>query len=230
MHIHRSDARPWPGNRRSPGGQTDPPADALCSSTQIQFRLDRLRAGDTAARDELLEVAYGRLTRLARKMLRGYPSVRQWEQTDDVAQNAALRLWRSLGEVRPTSVLGFIRVASTQIRRELIDLARHYDGRDAPGRHHAVRDGSDGSGGLPDPPDPGTDTDDPARLAAWTDFHEHVEALPDEEKEVFDLLWYQGLPQAEAAALLGVTERVVRYRWRAARLRLHERLGGRFPR
>jgi RNA polymerase sigma factor (sigma-70 family) len=229
MHIHRSNARLGLGNRRSPGGQTAPPAHAPYSSTQIQFRLDRLRAGDAAARDELMEVACGRLTRLARKMLRGYPSVRRWEQTDDVAQNAALRLWRSLGEVQPTSVLGFIRLASTQIRRELIDLARHYDGRDAPGRHHAVRDGSDGSGGLPDPPDPGTDTDDPAHLVDWTEFHGQIEALPVAAREMFDLLWYQGLSQAEAADLLGLTERVVRYRWRAARLQLLERIGGRLP-
>ena len=53
--------------------------------------------------------------------------------------------------------------------------------------------------------------------------------MPDAEREVFDLLWYQGLSQAEAAALLGVTERVVRYRWRSARLKLHEMLGGRMP-
>ncbi len=89
--------------------------------------------------------------------------------------------------------------------------------------------GSDSSAGPPGPRDPGTDTDDPALLADWTEFHDEIEALPAEEKEIFDLLWYQGLPQAEAAALLGVTERVVRYRWRAARVRLHQRLGGRLP-
>jgi RNA polymerase sigma-70 factor (ECF subfamily) len=200
--------------------------DPSCTSTQIQLRLDRLRAGDETARDELLKVACGRLNRLARKMLRGYPGVRRWEQADDVLQGAALRLWRSLEQVRPASVRGFIGLAAVQIRRELIDLARHYDGPEGPGRHQPVRTGPAGAGG---PPDPGTDTDDPARLAAWTEFHGHVEALPGEEKDVVDLLWYQGLPQAEAAALLGVTERVVRYRWRAARLRLHERLGGRLP-
>lgn len=201
-------------------------ADVSYSSTQIQLRLDRLRAGDESARDELLKVACDRLGRMARKMLRGYPGVRRWEQTDDVLQSAALRLWRSLEQVQPASVRGFIGLAAEQIRRVLIDLARHYDGPAGPGSHHPVRTGPDGSGG---PPDPGTDTDNPARLAAWTEFHQHVAALPAEEKEVFDLLWYQGLPQADAAALLGVTERVVRYRWRAARLRLHERLGGRSP-
>jgi RNA polymerase sigma-70 factor (ECF subfamily) len=204
-------------------------ADATHSTTLIQLRLDRLRAGDDSARDELLTIACERLRRLARKMLRGYPGVRRWEQTDDVLQNAALRLCRTLEEIRPASVRSFINLAAVVIRRELIDLARHYDGPWGPGRHHISRPGSDSSAGTPGPPDPGTDTDDPARLAAWTEFHAKVGTLPDEEREVFDLLWYQGLPQAEAAALLGVTERVVKYRWRSARLKLHRKLGGRLP-
>jgi RNA polymerase sigma-70 factor (ECF subfamily) len=163
-------------------------------------------------------------------MLRCYPGVQQWEQTDDVLQNAAVRLCRSLGDVKPASMRSFINLAAVQIRRELIDLARHYDGPEGPRRHRDGRGRSDDSRGTPDPPDPGTDTDDPARLAAWTEFHDQVEGLPGDEKEIFDLLWYQGLHQAEAAAVLGVTERVVRYRWRAARLKIHERLGGRMPR
>jgi RNA polymerase sigma-70 factor (ECF subfamily) len=196
---------------------------------QIRLRLDRLREGDEAARDDLMRIACRRLGRLARKMIRGYPSVRRWEQTDDVVQSASLRLWRSLEEVRPASVRDFIGLAAVQIRRELIDLARHHDGRGGPGGGHAGRGGAGDSTGPSAPPEPGSDTDDPARLAAWTEFHDLVEALPRDEKEVFDLLWYQGLPQAEAAAVLGVTERVVRYRWRAARLRIHEQLGGRRP-
>ena len=48
-------------------------------------------------------------------------------------------------------------------------------------------------------------TYEPGRLAEWTGFHAQVEALPEEEREVFDLLFYQGLPQAEAAAVLGVS-------------------------
>ena len=198
-------------------------------STQIQLRLDRLRAGDESARDELLNIACERLGRLARKMLRGYPGVRRWEQTDDVLQNAALRLCRALDEVR------------ARVGAQLHQPGRRADPprADRPGAALRRAGGPGASsrqpgrtgwlGDPPGPPDPGTDTDDPARLAAWTEFHDQVEALPDEEREVFDLLWYQGLSQAEAAALLGVTERVVRYRWRSARLKLHEMLGGRLP-
>jgi RNA polymerase sigma-70 factor (ECF subfamily) len=192
------------------------------STMRIQLRLDRLRAGDESARGELLSMACERLRRLARKMLRGYPSVRRWEQTDDVLQNAAVRLCRALEAVKPAGVRDFVNLAAVQIRRELIDLARHYDGPEGQGRHHASKT-------LLSHVDRAADSDDPARLAAWTEFHDQIDGLPDEQKEVFHLLWYQGLPQAAAAALLGVSERVVKYRWRAARLALHDRLGGRLP-
>jgi RNA polymerase sigma factor (sigma-70 family) len=67
------------------------------------------------------------------------------------------------------------------------------------------------------------------RLEAWATFHEQVENLPDEDKAVFDLLWYQHLPQADVAKLLNVSERTVKRRWASARLKLHEALGGQSP-
>jgi RNA polymerase sigma factor (sigma-70 family) len=204
-------------------------AATIGSTTQIQARLDRLRAGDKSARDELLAIAWERLHRLAHKMLSGYPHVGRWEQTDDVLQGAALRLCRALEVIKPVSARSFINLAAVQIRRELIDLARHYDGPEGLGRHHASRAGSDGSSSPNGPMDIAADTNEPARLAAWTEFHSQIEALPDKEKEVFNLLWYHGLSQAEAAALLDVTERVVKYRWRLARVRIHEMLDGRLP-
>ncbi len=136
------------------------------STAQIQLRLDRLRSGDESARDELLNIACERLRRLTRKMLRDYRRVSRWEQTDDVLQNAVLRLCRGLDGVKPATVRSFINLAAVQIRRELIDLARHYNGPEGPGRHHASRAGSGGSGSLPGPPEAANDTDDPARLAA----------------------------------------------------------------
>src|SRR5262245_49199486 len=105
-------------------------------TTLLQERLDRLLAGDVAARDELLAAASKRLQRLARKMLRGYPAVGRWEQTDDVLQNATLRLCRALQEVKPQSVRSFFNLAAVQLRRELIDLARHYGGPLGAGAHH----------------------------------------------------------------------------------------------
>ena len=63
---------------------------------------------------------------------------------------------------------------------------------------------------------------EPSDLAEWTEFHEQVEALPEEEREVFDLLLYQQLTHEQAAEVLGVTARTVRRRWQDARFRLQK--------
>src|SRR5271169_220723 len=106
-------------------------------STQIRLCIDRLRSGDRSARDELLGHASERLMRLTRKMLRDFPGVHRWEQTDDVLQNASLRLCRALGAVQPATAADFFRLAATQIRRELFDLARRYKGAQGHGANHA---------------------------------------------------------------------------------------------
>jgi RNA polymerase sigma-70 factor (ECF subfamily) len=48
--------------------------------------------------------------------------------------------------------------------------------------------------------------------------------LPDEEREVVNLLFYGGLTQQEAARVLGVSLRTVKRRWQSARCRLYEKL------
>jgi RNA polymerase sigma-70 factor (ECF subfamily) len=48
--------------------------------------------------------------------------------------------------------------------------------------------------------------------------------LPDQEREVFDLLYYEGVSQDEAAAILGCSARTIRRRWNEAKLRLHGEL------
>jgi RNA polymerase sigma-70 factor (ECF subfamily) len=197
-------------------------------STRIQGCIDRLRLGDARARDELLAHASERLTRLTRKMLRDFPGVHRWEQTDDVLQNAVLRLCRALSAVQPPTAADFFRLAAAQVRRELLDLARRYYGAQGLGAHHVSVAGVDQTRSAAGP-NPRDTTHDPGRLAAWTDFHREVESLPAEEREVFDLLFYQGLSQAEAAALLEVSERTIKRRWQEARLRLVRALGGRSP-
>jgi RNA polymerase sigma-70 factor (ECF subfamily) len=200
------------------------------TSTQtalIQGLLEKLRAGDATARDELLNCACERLTQLTRRMLRGFPGVHRWEQTDDVMQNAMMRLYRTLGDIQPAGAADFFRLAALNIRRELLDLAKHYNGPRGLGANHASAGTASGETrpGL-DATAPG---DSPSRLAAWTEFHGKVEQLPEDERAVFDLLWYQELPQAEAAALLGISERTIKRRWASARLRLYESLHGELP-
>jgi RNA polymerase sigma-70 factor (ECF subfamily) len=221
----RDDANPI--GRAQKGGTSM--AKALNQTVQIQGWIDRLQRGDESARKELLNCACERLTRLTRKMLKSYARLKRWEETDDVLQNALMRLYRSLEEVRPATAADFFRLAALNIRRELLDLAKHYYGPRGLGANYVSRPEGPASGRSSQDFQPPDSADDPSRLAAWTEFHTKVGKLPPEELEVFDLLWYQELSQAEAAALLNVSERTIKRRWQAARLRLHQVLQGQLP-
>jgi RNA polymerase sigma-70 factor (ECF subfamily) len=183
-------------------------------TTELRDLLGPVAAGDRAARDELLRRVAGNLERLTHKLLAAYPTVRRWEETDDVVQNATLRLLRALEHVSPADPRQFFGLAAQQIRRELIDLARHYYGPHGLGANYASRGGS-----APDAAAP-----DGSGLADWQEFHEGVARLSEADREVFGLLYYQGLNQAEAAQLLGLSVAAVQQRWQRARLRLHDLL------
>jgi RNA polymerase sigma-70 factor (ECF subfamily) len=183
-----------------------------------------MRAGDPVAPDELVRHVGEQLQRLTRQMLRGHPALRRWTQTDDVMQGALLRLLRALRVVQPESMRAFLALAAQQVRRELIDLARHYYGPRGLGTHHVTPDAeSPGDPAPHDWPDPATE---PGSLSEWCDFHRTIDELPDEQREVVGLLFYQGLTQAEAALVLDVTVRTVQRRWHAALVTLHDALHG----
>lgn len=198
------------------------------STTQLQLLIDQMNAGDPAGKALLLEHACDRLRRLTHKMLSDFSRVRPWEQTDDVLQNAMLRLLKALDSVPPGNVAEFFRLASRHIRWELLELARKYENAVPP--HGDVGRNADGSGNsTPGGQDPGTTTHNPAQLASWTEFHDKVGTLPDDERAVVDLLWYQGLTLSEAAAALGISLATIKRRWMAARIRIQERLGAGVP-
>jgi RNA polymerase sigma-70 factor (ECF subfamily) len=199
-------------------------------STYVQHCLLRLQQGEEAARADLLRAACERLTELARTMLKNYRRVKRWEATDDVLQGALLRLHRALEVVTPPTACDFYRLATAQIRRELIDLARHYFGPAGMGSNldSAVPE-AEYEADSPLSREQGSGSLEPSRLAAWTEFHEQVLSLPEQEQEVFDLVWYQGLKLTEAADLLSVSARTVTRRWQAACLKLHQALQGILP-
>lgn len=201
-------------------------ANSLTTTAELQLCIDRLQQGDDAAQDRLIQMSCSRLLQLTRKMLKRYPRVRRWEETDDVMQNVVLRLRRTLMQVKPASVRDFLKLASLNIRRELLDLVKHYYGPRGHGSNYHSDHGAEGSDVVRQPVDL---AHEPSRLAQWSDFHAAVDKMPEDDREVFELLWYQGLPQAEAAKLLDVTERTVQRRWQAARLMLYDTLHGELP-
>jgi RNA polymerase sigma factor (sigma-70 family) len=201
--------------------------DAVLSPTaQLQGCLDRLRLGEATARDELVRHACKTLERLTRKLLKNYPGVHRWAQTDDVLQNALIRLLAALQDVQPATVRDFYALSSLQIRRELLDLARHYFGPRGMGANHASRLGGESR------QDPLAQVPERAASATevlWCELQEQIGTLPDEDREIVNLLYYQELPQAEAAALLNISLRTLQRRWQTIILKLHRHLGGKLP-
>ena len=189
----------------------------------IEQLLTRWSDGDKSALDPLLLKSQERLRRMASAMLRKRPDVRRWQETDDVFQNAMVRLVRALNEVKPDSAAGFHGLVATQIRRELIDMARKYYGQEGMGRHHRTAPQA-AVGEVPQQlvdhaKDGGTD---PAQQAIdpMAKFHAQVEELSDDLKQVVNLLYYENLTQEKAAEITNQSVRTVRRRWREARLEL----------
>jgi RNA polymerase sigma factor (sigma-70 family) len=191
------------------------------TSVRIQGWLDRLQAGDEAARAELLRGINHRLEAMVHKALRGFPGVARWEQTPDVVQNTLLRINQALQNQVPATVREFFGFATLLIRRELITLLKHYYGPQGLGAHHDSQGGEWSSSAHPADLGP-----DPERLAQWARFHECIDGLPAEEREVFSLVWYHNLEQHEVAQVLSMSPSTVKRRWRQARLHLAECFGG----
>lgn len=186
-------------------------------TTQLHEHLIEFNSGDLEASEKIIEHTCERLRLRTRQMLRSFPGVGRWNQTDDVLQNAMIRLHRSLAQVKPESPRQFYGLAATQIRRELIDLARKFSGAEGLGANHDTNDGD----AIRKSPDTNYE---PESLEHWSEFHEAVEQLPEDQQAVVGLLWYEGMSQANAANVLHTSLATVKRRWQAARLELSEQL------
>jgi len=197
----------------------------LDQTSELQALIEALAGGNELARDHLIERSTERLRRLTRKMLRDNPAVHRHEGTDDVLQNACIRLLRALKDVKPDSVKAYLGLAALQIRRELIDLYRHYYGEQGAGRyHHTDADEKDPRKRQQSLAEAAEDrSPGPVTTLRTAELHLMIDKLAEEEREICDLLFYQGLTQEQAAALLQVSIPTVKRRWRAARLALQEK-------
>lgn len=179
------------------------------------------------AQEALLAIAAERMRRLTSRMLDDYSRVRWFEQTDDVLQNALLRLHRALAAVVPATPTDFFRLTAAQIRRELIDLSRHHFGPRGHGTNERGMPVTAESGAEALPVEQSTYS--PDKLAAWTELHERIATLPPDQRDLFDLLWYQELTQEEASELLGIPLRTLKRQWQTVRRALVDAMGARFP-
>src|SRR5262245_50924995 len=201
------------------------------STTVLQGFLERAITGDGAARQRLLELTRDRLMHHARRFLHGhYPRLEPFAQTDDVIQQLYLkillnqdRFWVNAQGEPVRSLAEFFGHSSAWMRDVLCDQLRKVYGRDD--NHPAVLPLDGGPSETGPRHEPSSSTLDGEKVQRWTEFHEVVARLPDDLRAVFDLLWYQEMSQAEAAALLGIAVPTVKLRWMKARLQVQQALG-----
>ena len=183
----------------------------------IQRYLDAL-TGDTPADPiirELLERAAGRLRLLCGAILyRSYPRLTQPPlnlETDDLLGGVVARLLPALREARPTTVRRLFALASQHMRWQLNDLARRLDQQPAEAAlsEAEVADRPGSTAEL---------TPDGRRMLGA------IEGLPEDEREVFDLVGIHGLTHGEVASLVGVSEKTVQRRLNRAKLLLSVQL------
>ena len=184
----------------------------------IQRYLDAL-PGDTATERtvrELLERSVGRLRLLCTALLyKSYPRLTRPPvnlETDELLGGVVAGLLRALETTRPSTVRQFFALANQHMRWQLNDLARRLDEQPA-----AAALAESGVAAPPDSTASGFSPD--ARRIL-----EVIDGLPEDEREVFDLVGIQGLTHTEAAGVVGVSEKTVQRRLNRARLLLAQQL------
>jgi RNA polymerase sigma factor (sigma-70 family) len=171
----------------------------------VQRYLDAL-AGDAPAEQAvraLLDRAVSRLHHLCAALLhRSYPRLARPPlnlQADELLDAVVERLLKALREVRPATVRQFFALASQHMRWELNETARRLD------EQPSAVELNEGLVPAPASSDSGLTPNSRRMFAAIAD-------LPEEEREVFDLVRIQGLSQAEAGQVLGVSAPTVNRR------------------
>lgn len=194
---------------------------------RIRESLRHLAAGHAGARDDLITIVLPVMTDMAHGMLARFPNVRRWDETGDVVQNAALRLHRSLAAIHPTGDRDFLNFAAVHIRRELLDLARKYAGRESFASHHDTSSVRSADGVKSKIDSAADERGDERDLDRWSRMHEAAGELPEEHREVFHLRMYAGLSVTEIAEALDCSTKTVHRHWAAATRFIEERMNDR---
>jgi RNA polymerase sigma factor (sigma-70 family) len=188
------------------------------TTAAVQRYLDEL-AGDAPAEPvvrALLDRAVRRLHQLCATLLhRSYPRLTRPPlnlQADEMLGAVVERLLKALREARPATVRQFFALAGQHMRWELNDMARRLDEQPA-----AVE--------LRDTLVPAPASSDSGLTPDGRRMLEAIGRLPEGEREAFDLVRVQGMTQAEAARVLGVSAMTVMRRLNRGLRLLTETLG-----
>ena len=190
--------------------------DEASTTLAVQHYLDELAGGAPAEagggcgvppQDQivraLLDRAARRLHQLCAGVLhRNYPRLTRPPlnlRADEMLGAVVERLLRALREARPGTVRQFFALATQHMRWELLDMTQRLD------QQRPAAELGDRQIPAPAASDTGLTPDARRMLAA-------IDNLPEGEREAFDLVRIQGMSQAEAARVLGVSVMTVNRR------------------
>lgn len=204
-----------------------PPDDGIEAETarMLQRCLDRLAAGDPRAKEDLFEVVEAQLRKRAHQVLRKFPAVRQSYDTGDVAQEASLRLIRSLDAIQPEDPRRFLGLVGLHIRRTLIDLYRHCRGPQSYEANRATNAYRRSDGELcyrtEEVAAAGIDPDQ----AMFERLHEAAATLDPADQEIFHMRWFLGMTHEQIADVVGCSAKTIKRSWNRIKDFLRERAG-----
>jgi RNA polymerase sigma-70 factor (ECF subfamily) len=187
------------------------------TTVAVQAYLDELAKGAPAEPvvRALLDRSAGRLHLLCATLLfQSYPRLTRPPlnlQVEEMLSAVVERLLKAMREVRPQSVRQFFGLANRHMRWELNDMARRLDDQSVVlGLQDSAVASPESSGSV-------INVNTRRMLDA-------IEGLPEDEREVFELLRIQGLSYTETAEVLNVSESTVHRRLNRGLMSLEERL------
>jgi RNA polymerase sigma factor (sigma-70 family) len=194
--------------------------DDTRTTVAVQRFLNELAGvtGDSPAEPivrQLLASAVDRLHLICCTLLyRNYPRLTKPPlnlQVEEMLSSVVERLLKAMRQVHPQTVRQFFALANQHMRWELNDLARRLDSQV---KEAELRDSMIGL----------ADSSGSQLSANAHRILEVIENLPDEEREVFDLVRIQGMTQPQAAEVLGISSKTVQRRLNRGLLTLSENL------
>jgi len=198
------------------------PMNAQSTTIAVQRYLDELGEQSTAEPvvRALLDRSVRRLQHLCNGLLyRRYPRLTRPPTNlvaDELLSAVVERLLKALREARPTTTRMFFALACQHIRWELNDMARRLDERPpvAELQDEVMAPAAESVSGP---------TADASRIL------KAIEDLPEPDRDAFDLVRIQGMSQAEAAGVLGVSPMTVNRRLHRALQQLAISLADLYP-
>ncbi len=171
--------------------------------------LDKARAGDGCAHDQLLPIVYDQLRDLARAMMNRERTGHTLQPTA-VVNEACLRLITTDTAVEYQNRLHFFRLAAREMRRVLIEHARARNRQKREGAHDRIS--LTGFTLIIE--------DNTIDLLALEEAMIHLAEVDPVKVEIIEMRYFGGMTNAEIAEVLGVTTRTIERKWEVARRRL----------